>query len=242
MRASFITGGNLAKAAASIIAAGAMMAGSALAGTVTVSDIKGSWINIAPGSGISVTDNGTDSPSLRWGDPATWRGKSGYDFDASPDIITVVPPDTQVTLGQFTHLNNPIYGTSLESATLQVDLNVNVDGSDIGMYTFYFDFTHDETNNTGSGCCNDLITVTTNSMSQMFQIGGVNYTLSVLGFNVGGQIVETFSTKEKRNNYADLIATITAVNEVPLPAALPLFLAGLAGLGFAGRGRRSKKA
>lgn len=215
--------------------------GSAFAGEVVLSDIKGSWINVDPNSGISVYDNDSASPSMRWGTAATSRGRSGYDFDASSDITTDVPPDQQVTLGQFVHRNNPIRGTSLESATLQIDLNVSVDGNDLGMRTFFFDFTHDETNNSGSFCCNDLITVSTNSMSQMFEMGGVNYTLSILGFNVNGNIVDTFSTKEKKNNYAYLVASIMAMNEVPLPAALPLFLAGLAGLGFAGRGRKAKQ-
>ena len=40
-----------------------------------------------------------------------------------------------------------------------------------------------------------------------------------------------------RNTPEFLIATL---NEVPIPAALPLFLAGIAGLGFAGRGKKAK--
>lgn len=42
-------------------------------------------------------------------------------------------------------------------------------------------------------------------------------------------------TSNGRNTAEYLVATL---NEVPIPAALPLFLAGLAGLSFAGRGRK----
>jgi hypothetical protein len=38
---------------------------------------------------------------------------------------------------------------------------------------------------------------------------------------------------------ADNISVYTSVSDVPLPAALPLFLAGLAGFGFAGRKRKA---
>jgi len=44
--------------------------------------------------------------------------------------------------------------------------------------------------------------------------------------------------KDKGTNTAEFL--IAEIKEVPIPAALPLFLAGIAGLGFAGRGKKKK--
>ena len=58
---------------------------------------------------------------------------------------------------------------------------------------------------------------------------------------VGDDIVTTFETIEQMTNTAQLIGRVT-VSEVPIPAAIPLFLSGIAGLGFAGRMRKKKAA
>ena len=47
---------------------------SASAETITFHNITASWINVDPAS-IVPTGNGTDSPSIRWGDPATDAGQ-----------------------------------------------------------------------------------------------------------------------------------------------------------------------
>lgn len=240
-----------------ILAAGfcaATLGATASAAPVSFSNITGSWSDVDP-AGVTVSNNGTANPSMRWGTPATNDGQSGYDFDAAADTVVNVPPNTEVVLGEFSHLNNPITGTELNSATLTVAIDIAVDGMAQGTRNFVFDFTHDETPNGANPCanggangsgvnvngCADLVTVTDSIMSEDFLVNGVLYTISILGFKVGDNIVTTFETIEQMTNTAQLIGSIT-VSEVPIPAAIPLFLSGMAGLGFVGRMRKKKAA
>ncbi|MEO1241818.1 MAG: THxN family PEP-CTERM protein [Pseudomonadota bacterium] len=229
--------------------------GSASAAIVSFENITGSWSAIDPAAGIAISNNGTANPSLRWGNPATNRGQSGYDFAGAADTMVDVPPNTNVALGTFTHRNNPITGTSLNEATLTVAIDIVVDGQDQGSRNFMFDFSHEETPNGANPCangeangsgvnvngCADLVTVTDSILSEDFLVNGVLYTIAILGFEVGGDIVSTFETIEKMKNRATLVGYIT-VSEVPIPAAIPLFLSGIAGLGFAGRMKKKQKA
>jgi len=233
----------------------ATLGATASAAPVSFSNITGSWSSIDPAAGINVSNNGTANPSLRWGNPATNAGQSGYDFNAAANFMVEVPPDTDVDLGSFSHLNNPITGTSLNSATLTVAIDIVVDGIAQGSRNFVFDFTHNETTNSSNPCangeannqgvningCADLVTVTNNNLSEDFLVDGVLYTIAILGFKVGDDIVTTFETIEQMTNTAQLIGRVT-VAEVPIPAAIPLFLSGIAGLGFAGRMRKKKAA
>ena len=238
---------------ASLCAAAIGAVSAASAAPVTFSNTSGTWSAVSPG-GITVNNNGTANPELRWGTPASNNGQSGYDFDAASDTTVNVPPNTMVELGTFAHINNPIYDTSLNSATLTVGIDIEVDGVSQGTRNFMFDFTHNETPNGSNPCangdanggganingCADLVTVTNNNLSEDFLVNGVLYTIAILGFEVNGNIVNTLETIEKMTNSAKLIGYVT-VSEVPIPAAIPLFLSGIAGLGFAGRAKKKKK-
>ena len=227
--------------------------GTASAALVSFSNITGSWSAIDP-AGITLSDNGTANPQMRWGTAATSHGQSGYDFNAASDFGVNVPPEQMVMLGSFAHVNNPIRGTSLNSAMLTVGINIEVDGEDQGLHNFMFDFTHEETPNGADPCangdpnytgvngwgCADLVTISNSDLSEDFLVNGVLYTVAILGFEVDGMIVSTFETMEKMTNRAKLVGYIT-VSEVPIPAAIPLFLSGIVGLGFAGR-RKKKNA
>ena len=45
--------------------------------SVNIDSVTGAWVN--PIGGTTVT--GVDSNQIRWGNPATANGKSGFDFD-----------------------------------------------------------------------------------------------------------------------------------------------------------------
>ncbi len=224
--------------------------GTAQAALVTITDLDASWINVDPAS-ITPSGNGTDSASISWGNPATSAGDSGYTFTvASTPINRILPPSPSsiFELGTWIHRNNPITGTTLSTATLQLDAQVSVDGISQGGFSFLFDFTHDETPNGANPCanggangggvnsngCADLVTVSTNGLSDSILVGADLFTLTI------DPLTSTsFETVEKRSNRF-VIQGYWGLDTraVPEPGILALLGMGFLGLGLAGRRRK----
>lgn len=205
----------------------------ASAATVTVDSISANWTNVVGGgSSVSNTVNGAGTAELRWGENAGF-GQSGYDFDPSAPPAFDVNSGEAFVIGNFTHINMPIRsGTSIDSAQLDVLVEI-ASGGEPGPYLF--SFLHDETPNRCSprpNCANDIVKISNLVTSDTFSIGDQLFTLSVLGFSTDGGVTisDMFSSREKHTNSAKLYAEFVSV--VPLPAALPLFLSMLAGMGF----------
>ena len=232
----------------------------ASAALIVLDPLAASWINVNPAAGITVDNSDPTAPTLRWG-TSTGSGQSGYDFETAATPLNIVLPPTpsaDFSLGDFTHHNNPITGTSLTSATLQIEAGVTVDGVDVGTRTFLFDFTHEETPNGADPCangepngsgvnvngCADIITVTTSTLSDSFLVGGVEYTLSITGFQAtsgpdAGTIVSSFETVEEATNTAVILANAD-LTEVPEPITLLMFGSGLLLLAGASELRRRR--
>lgn len=246
--------------AAAATAVGTLVAGAAPAQAavqIFVDSVVGTWTDTDPGF-PGVTGQGTNR--IRWGVPATSSGKSGYDF------IGVAPPstgpyalDTAFNLGTFRHLNYPIYDPTLHSATLEIAYIIGVDTDMNGTreqtfnLTSTYEFVHDETPNVRGQCpagsrsiCDDVVTFALNpTATDSFVIDGVEYILAISGFLVDGDTVDTFLTKEDKKNAAKLKGIVTArdipVEPVPVPAALPLFVTGLAAIAAAARRRSAAR-
>ncbi|SFU15094.1 THxN family PEP-CTERM protein [Sedimentitalea nanhaiensis] len=220
-------------------------AAGASAATLDISGISAGWSAVDP---VSVTiNNGDPLSTLRWGGD-TGEGQSGYDFTRAATPINNIAEDTAFLVGNFVHLNNPVFPPSLNSANLDVDITI-VNGP--GVISSTFSMSHNETTNSGN-CggdgsvipCDDYITVSNAPGGTAFSIGNVDYVFQVLGFSTDGgtTILDQFRTQEEQNNPAGLYAKFTAttnVNVVPLPAAGWLLLAGVGGLAAV---RRKKKA
>jgi hypothetical protein len=182
--------------------------------------------------------------------------------------FTVNPPpnSSPSLLGNFTHFNFPVFPPFLQSVELLISADIKVNGIDQGVHSFVFNFNHDETPNggppggpftgtcpfptpgspNGSGInmngCADQVTVSSTQFQQTFTVGGVAYTLDLLGFSQdgGATIANQFQTIENFTNVAGLYADVhTASAQVPEPNSLALV--GLAMLGVVGFLRRRSK-
>jgi len=99
---------------------------------------------------------------------------SGYTFVGRSESQTFGPEDTFL-LGTFTHHNWPI-----TDAPTQLELEVNLEFTDpVDTETFTFTFDHNETPNTGEGCCDDIVSFPTSYGNRSFQIDDVLYTLKL---------------------------------------------------------------
>jgi hypothetical protein len=211
--------------------------------TISFNSASGTWVSSVPG----VTGLNTDT--ISWG-TSTGSGQSSYNFTGTaPPPITDIPLNTLFNLGEFTHNNQPITGTVLQSAVLQVDWDLNiVDGGATNVTgSTQYTFLHNETPNTPGSCppgsgsvCDDIVTFQINpSATDTIDIGGVDYVVAISGFLIGGSPASQFMTLEGQSNTAVLQGIVTQrTSVVPIPGAVWLFGTALAGLGLTGWRRK----
>jgi uncharacterized repeat protein (TIGR01451 family) len=202
MKKSFISA--LVSALAALV-----LTGSASAAEITYLSVNGIWhdpVDNLPGSqpGDPVITNGIPTSIIRWG-TTSGTPQSGYDFTATlPPPQTFPGPIPFFSLGTFTHRNFEVGDPSLTSVQLDVVLVLSVDGVATGPLNFTFTFNHEETPNNQTPCpyptppgegCTDRVTIVASAQPTTFNIGGVDYTLS-MSFLVDGVPVNEFITRE----------------------------------------------
>jgi hypothetical protein len=218
------------------------------AATVTLNSVSGVWTSTDPEAGVS----GVGTNEIRWGFPLS-SSRSGYKFEGVTNGGTFDIGQV-FTAGTFTHFNQPIDFASpvLTAGTLEVNFDVSIaNGTPQNLrLSSVFNFDHLETDNSDNPCvngganntginvngCADRVRLTTNvGASDTVIIDGVPHLLTLTGFVVDGDPAAELWTIEGRNNTAELTGALTAQSTVvPVPAALPLLLTALAGLGVAG--------
>jgi hypothetical protein len=203
--------------AAGVALAAAGLASSASAGTVVISNVQGAWSIASPTGTIN---NGNPVSTVKWGKGTQDGGnrQSSYVFTAAnaPFQANLGNGDTAgpFKLGAFQHNNWPVTGATLQNVKLTVSAIVTIDGNDIGLQNFVYNFVHVETPNEGSGrygaCayggrsgdaanpygCSDKVMVNTISYNNSFTYGLDTYTLDIAGFLVGNTLTSDFLTKE----------------------------------------------
>jgi hypothetical protein len=209
---------------------------------LTLTAVDGDW-SIPAGPGISTVEyltvsgigygNGTQD-QIRWGNTSSIATKSGLGFTGSaplpgPSSYVPIVLGNAFAIGQLAHFNNPIpAGSELTSTDLTVDLNfLEV----VGTKSFTFTLGIDETkNSTGtSPADDDIISFPSSYADETFDIGGMLYTLQLLGFSQNASSpLSNFSSPEGGTNETLLWGQIVPV---PVPGAL---LLGMLGLSVAG--------
>jgi hypothetical protein len=183
---------------------------------------------VTPGSStfaLSNQDGGT-SNQLNWGDPVPGSFSNFVKFN-SANFSTAT--DAAFNVGKLTYRNGSTFaGTSFNGDfPLSVALNFTNPAGVNPTFNYLFNILN--TNNTGDpvGDSDRLRFSTAGLSSSSFNVGGVDYTLQLLGFSSdnGTTIISEFLSPEEATATADLYGKITV--NVPTPALLP----GLIGLG-----------
>lgn len=190
------------------------------ASAFTLASSSGTWSNVRGGSSLQYIERGEET-QVRWGSAVGSSGQSGLGFtgvgalDFAAEIV--------FQIGTLQHFNNPIWGGTAASA---VDLSLALDLADLGLKTFDFTLTIDETPNSGTCAyesvvpCADRIAWTNSLAAQSFQLDGTDYTLELLGVrhSLEGGLVNSFISQEGRTSTAYLFARLTAD-----PSVAPIF-------------------
>jgi hypothetical protein len=178
---------------------------------VTLDSSSGIWSVAQPASAIQ----GVGTNVISSGDPV-YSLQSAYVFQGTAPPAMAITLGSNFELGTFTHFNYPITGTSLTSAQLDLDLDFTIDGQSFTDLAVSYTILHNETPNNTSNPEDVVTFVSPNPLDPIF-VGDQGYIIEIVGFQVGGQVVDQFITQENASNSAKLIGRVSST-QVPEPA------------------------
>ncbi|MBW4696031.1 MAG: THxN family PEP-CTERM protein [Lyngbya sp. HA4199-MV5] len=201
----------------------------------------GTWNN-AIGGNVTYTSGAESQAS--WGQ---FVPQSGLGFTGRAGTGTF---GSLLSLGQLKHFNNPVGFIELtvpQTVDLTVALNLLINDEPI-VRNFTYSLRVDETPDDVLPCpypstspCADAVFWENTSSSNSFAVGGVDYTLELLGFSNTPALfpINQFISEERSTNETSLFGRVVPAAGVPEPTTTTGLL--LAGLGLAYARRRFKK-
>ncbi len=167
------------------------------------------------------------------GSPPNSLTTTGTNFDVNAEVNFTVA--TLVYYNGATQIDTSATGV-VGTATLHFTTPPDVNGNE---ESFDFNFALTLTPNTSDPVASsDILDISAAGAPHVFTSGGIQYTLSILGFrDVNGVLRNQFILPENQTATADLIGVITT-NIVPLPTAGAMGLATMAIFGMRRRVRR----
>lgn len=183
----------------------------------------------------SVTLDNSNADDIRLSWPATGTPyPSGYGFMriATPFNVVLSSGPAFFSLGTFTHYNFVIPPNNPAGTLASADMKVSFNISGNAIEETY-GFEHWETPNAANPCpggfanpCPDRVTFINTESFRSFTVDGQSYNLRLAGFSAdgGATLTDAFWSDEGATNSTTLYASI----EVPEPAGLVVFAAGLA--------------
>ncbi len=184
--------------------------------------------------------NGGSNNQLNWGEAA---GSSSDNFVKFNNATFSTPIDTAFKVGKLTYQNGGTFAETNFNGDFPLSVGLNfTNPSGINQPFNYLFNILNTLNDTGTvaGDADRLRFSTAGLSSSSFNVGGVDYTLQLLGFSSdnGTTIINEFLSPEEATATADLYGKITTTAKVPTPALLP----GLIGLGAAAWRKRRNAA
>jgi hypothetical protein len=203
--------------------------------SLTLSSVDGEWTAttggtnvgglVPPGPAITATVayGDTDQHQVRWGTPI--RGKTGTDYQSGLGITGNATPltfdaGTIFEVGELMHFNREVENaTSPSDATLQLVLTFSDPAGLAG--TFDMVFAVNETPGQGT---DDIITFPSSIPTDSANIGGLIYTITLLGFgpDSGNLQSEFVSTENGVPNSTLIWGQVDVTEAIPAPGAILL--------------------
>jgi hypothetical protein len=200
------------------------VAGSAQALSINMSLIQTAWQNVVIGNPNTLTGVGTNE--IKWNMPVDDGDHSGFRFENTSSVST--PANTSFSLGEFTYFNYPAMGENMESADLTFSATIIIDATLVTMNAMSVPFSlHPVSGNCENpNCTRDQIKLKGSPSIGTFNVGGMEYSLDIMGFLIDGKVKNVFHVFDNDQSTASLIAEFRAT-AIPEPGTFGLFIAGI---------------
>ncbi|WP_155833448.1 DUF5801 repeats-in-toxin domain-containing protein [Halomonas sp. BC04] len=186
-----------------------------------VTDISGTWKNAQGGSSSVVNHLVSNGTGIVWGG-TNFNNGSGYKFEyaSTVDIEASAVSGEPVSLGKFTHVNQPIAsGTAINGVTLELTIEVMLNGVVFSIPVEVV-LDHDETPNNWHPPTDprndDIVTiesVTITDQEVLEQLEAAGYKFDIPGFMANGKLVKVVETTETDSTSFELFASVSYVSD-----------------------------